>query len=43
MLSLRCLRFQNVGGNVGVMLRREIIPGEAHMAVNGVYIKVESM
>ena len=30
-------------GNVGVMLRREIIPGDVNMAVNGVYVTSESM
>lgn len=43
MLSLKCLRCQEVIGNVSTMLRREIIPRDVNTAVNGAYIRSESL
>lgn len=42
-VELKCLRWQEVVGDVDTMRRREIIPGDLNMAVNGIYIKSESM
>lgn len=42
MLGLKYLRCQEVVGNVDVMLRRELIPGDVSMAVTGTHRKSES-